>query len=228
MPIRRPSRLALLTVAALALAACGGGGSDGDTQVSGVVPLPSSLALVAGEVQPLAAVVLPDPGAGQAVTWSSADLAVARVAEAGGAWSVRAVARGTTQLTVTSVQDPTRSAVVPVGVLAPPTLAFTVGSALLQPGDPLTVQTALRNGGDLAAAGVSLLVSYELGGADWLTVTPAAGATFDLAPGASQDVEVVADATGLASGVHVAVVEPLVGYGALFSGNPFSILLRVP
>lgn len=220
----RPAALAFAL--ALALTACGG--SDAAPTVSSVVPLPDALSLAEGEVAPLAAVVLPDPGVGQEVTWTSGNTAVATVAGGGTAWTVRARARGTATLIVTSVQDPTRSATVALTVFKPATLAFEPAAASFV--DPVgqVLHTTLRNTGDRPATGVSLSVTFPLGGTGWLTAAPAAGGSLDLAAGASVVLDLTLDPAGLASGLHAAEVAPLADPEVNFSGNAFTVVVRVP
>lgn len=226
--MRRPRTALRALPLALLLAACGGGDSGpAPVVVTGVAPLPGSLELVAGDEQPLSAVVLPDPGVDQAVVWGSANPSVARVSAHGTAWTVRGLARGTTQLTVSAVQDPSVRATVPVTVVAPATLAFLDQSALWDSTEVLSVSTDLQNRGDLAATGVTLVVSYEIGQAGWLTVTPAAAAPFDVAVGGAVRLEVTASAAGLAPGLYAAAVTPVADPGVIFGGNPFTVLLRV-
>lgn len=231
MAQQSPTRAALLALPlTLALAACGGGGDApaGPAVVTGVVALPASLELLAGDTTPLAAVVLPDPGVEQGVVWSSADTAVARVSGGGTSWTVRGVSRGTTQLTVTSVQDPAHHTAVAVTVAEPATLQYLDGSAYWLAADTLSFSTELLNVGDLAATGVSLEISYPIGQVGWLTATPASAEPFEVAAGGSVGVTFTGDRTGLDPGLYVAEVTPVAGFGVLFIGNPFTAVLSIP
>lgn len=228
MRLRTSTAAAL--AAALALAACGGGSDDPAAPTpTAVVPLPDSFTLAEGEVAPLAAVVLPDPGVDQAVIWSSSDLAVATVNGSGTAWSVRARARGTVQLTVTSVQDQTRSATVALSVYKPATLVFDpVAPPFFIDPVAQVLHTTLKNTGDRPATGVSLVVAYDLGGAGWLQAAPAAGASLDVDAGAQVALDVTVDPAGLASGLHAAVITPVADPGVDFAGNGYTVVMRVP
>ena len=225
-----PTRTALLALPlALVLAACGGGdSSSGPAGVSGVVALPAALELLAGDTSPLAAVVLPNPGVDQAVVWSSADTTVARVAGGGTSWTVRGVSRGTTQLTVASVQDPSKSTTVAVTVAEPAMLQFLDGSALWNSTSVLSATTELLNIGDLPATGVTLEIHYPIGQVGWLTATPASAAPFDVPAGGSIAVTFTGDLTGLDPGLYVAEVDPTDAVGLLFAGNPFTVALSIP
>ncbi|MDX2057915.1 MAG: Ig-like domain-containing protein [Gemmatimonadales bacterium] len=71
--------------------------------VTAVTVAPATTALFVTETTQLAATVQADAGANQAVTWSSADLAIASVSPAG---LVTALAAGTTTVRATSVANP--------------------------------------------------------------------------------------------------------------------------
>lgn len=222
--MRRPvlAALSLLTV----LSACGG--SDAAPAVSQVAILTPAPEVAVGESEAIAAVVLPDPGVGQGVTWTSSDTAVARVAGAGEAWVVRGVGRGTATLTATSVQDPARQATTTVSVYRRATLSWTTESVLFTAPGPFTAAIKLTNTGDRDATGVDVVVDHVLGAGGWLAATPAGAAPRTLAPGASLQVDLAVDTAGLGAGLSAAEVLAAADPGALVSARPFTVLLTVP
>ncbi len=113
-------------------------------------------------------------------------------------------------------------------VFKPATLAFEPAAASFV--DPVgqVLHPTLRNVGDRLATGVSLAVTFPLGGAGWLTAAPAAGGTLDLAAGAEVVLDLALDPTGLASGLHAAEVAPLADPEVNFSGNAYTVVVRVP
>lgn len=117
---------------------------------------------------------------------------------------------------------PTVTSVVPLPDAFEPAAASFV--------DPVgqVLHTTLRNVGDRLATGVSLAVTFPLGGAGWLTAAPAAGGTLDLAAGAEVVLDLALDPTGLASGLHAAEVAPLADPEVNFSGNAYTVVVRVP
>lgn len=107
--------VALAVVVVLGASACGGSGSpETITSVIAVSISPTSLQLVPGQSQPLAATVT--GSSTTAVTWTSSNVAVARVDASG---MVAAVAVGTATITATSNADPSRAAAAVVSVVAP-------------------------------------------------------------------------------------------------------------
>lgn len=231
--MRRPPAPALFAVIAAAalLAACGGDSSSPPAVVPTVVILSTDVEVAAGDAAPLAAVVLPDPGVGQEVVWSSADTAVARVASTGGAWTVRGVARGTTSLTAASLQDPTRTSTTTVTVFKPPTLTFPAGSLQLSPPGVLGGTTDLLNVGDRPATGVALVVGYPLGTAGWLTASLAGTAPHQVEAFSALAVTFAADpalVAALPSGFHVATIDVTADFGIVTAGNPLTVLVSVP
>ncbi len=227
--MRRHALAAATLVAGLALSACGGG-SDAAPAVSQVAILTADPEVAVGEPGELVAVVLPDPGVDQAVTWTSSRADVARVALSGGRWQVRGVASGTATLTATSAQDPARQATTTVTVYRRATLAWTTESALFTAPGPFTAVATLTNTGERDATGVAVAVDHVLGAGGWLAATPAGAAPHTLAPGASLQIDLVVDEAGpgLPGGLYGAEVLAAADPGVLVSARPFTVLLAVP
>jgi hypothetical protein len=221
------ARLAATTL--LALSACGGGG-DAAPAVSQVAILTPSPEVAVGELGPLAAVVLPDPGVEQAVGWTSSDTGVARVALSGGRWQVRGVASGTATLTAASAQDPSRQATTTVTVYRRATLAWTTESALFTAPGPFSAAITLTNTGERDATGVDVAVDHVLGAGGWLAAAPAGAAPRTIPPGGHLQVDLAVDEAGLglAAGLHAAEVLAAADPGVLVSARPFTVLLAVP
>lgn len=233
--MKRSARLAAAIAALGLLAACGSSspssspGPGPSSGVTGVVAFPPAVAVAVTDTVALAAVVLPDPGASQEVTWTTADPGIARIATDLTTFYVRGVASGTTTITATSTQDPTRSATIPVTVFRPPTLHFPApGSTSFRPGVVMAGTAVLDNLGDAAAPGVTVSVSYVIGLAGWLSAAIPGPAPAEVPSGGSVDVALAADAGGLPSGLYAAVVEPQADPGVIFTGNPYSVTLFVP
>lgn len=112
----------LVALILIGLAACAQGPTTEPTGTS-VTIAPSSLRLAVGATATLAATV--HGSANQAVTWSSAEAAIADVAADG---TVTGVAAGTTTVVATSDHDPTQSASATVTVASsgPATVDWTV------------------------------------------------------------------------------------------------------
>lgn len=109
---------AFVALLALVVAACGGGSGPGPVPVAGVTVTPSTVTVAEGDTVTLAASVQP-AGVNQAVTWSSAQPAVATVITSTGV--VTGISAGVATITATSVADPSRSASATVTVTAPGT-----------------------------------------------------------------------------------------------------------
>lgn len=147
---------ALILIAVLAgLTACGSGsGGASGPAVSSVTVTPSELRLAVGATAKLDAILSASANADKGVSWSSDDERVATVADDG---AVRAVARGTTTISATSKQDPTKSGDARVTVT-------TAGSGL-SPGpgsdpdlDPAPLDWTITFGTDASDAATAVAV----------------------------------------------------------------------
>src|SRR6218665_1315524 len=152
-------------------AACAGTVTDASVAVAGISVEPVTLSLATGTARQLRAVITPENATNQNVTYVSS---VPSVASVSGTGLVRALAVGTTVITVTSVSDATKTATCAVTVLSNDASVSAI--ALGDENFPLTVPSA---GGTTTLNNAPRTVASDITAVK-VTLTAAAGASIKI------------------------------------------------
>ena len=163
---------------------------------------PSAAAINIGEARQLTQTVTADAGASTAVTWRSANPAVASVSQNG---VVSGVSAGSVPITVLSVADTTRQATSLITVRAAPEVAVSPSTLTLEPGTSGALSVSVQ-----ADAGVSTAVTWRTSNAAVATVS-STGQVAAVADGSTTITAIsVADTTRRASATVTVRTSPRV------------------